>query len=336
MIEIAVIGYGYWGPNLVRNFLSNPETALSYICDLQKSRTNILKSKYPQIKTTTNYKDVLKDKGVQLVAISTPVSTHYKLAFDALSAGKHVLIEKPLTSNVAQAERLIETAEKKNLMIFVDHIYIYTGAVRHIKNLITTGEIGDLFYFDSVRVNLGLFQHDVNVIWDLAPHDLSIMDYLVEEKPISVSAIGTSRVSGKIEDIAYVTVKFRSGLIAHFHVNWMSPVKIRKIIIGGSKKMVVFDDLDPDEKVKIYDKGVKLLDGRKDRIYKNLVQYRIGDMHSPKVDRTEALKIEVEHIVDCLRNKKTPIVNGEVGLRVVRLLEAAQKSLRKGGSFVKT
>jgi predicted dehydrogenase len=335
LINVAVIGYGYWGPNLVRNFLENPATSVSYVCDLDQSRLGILKSKNPHIKTTTNYRDVLKDDNVHLLAISTPVSTHYKLARDALRAGKHVLIEKPMTSSVSQAERLVELAEKNNLILFVDHTFVYTGAVKNIRALISSGKIGDLYYFDSVRVNLGLFQHDINVIWDLAPHDFSVMDYLVSEKPAFVSATGAGRVNGKIEDIAYVSVKFPNGLIAHFHVNWMSPVKIRRIIIGGSKKMIVFDDLSPDEKVKVYDKGVTLLDAPKDKIYKNLVQYRIGDMYSPRIEGAEALKVEVAHIVDCIKDKKKPLADGEAGLRVVRLLDAAQRSLKKGGMIVR-
>ncbi|MCI0468462.1 MAG: Gfo/Idh/MocA family oxidoreductase, partial [Nitrospirae bacterium] len=229
------------------------------------------------------------------------------------------------TSSAAHAEGLIELAEKKGVKIFVDHTFIYTGSVRRMKEIVSSGGVGDIYYFDSVRVNLGLFQHDINVIWDLAPHDFSVMDYLVEEAPESVSAIGASRIHGEFEDIAYVTVKFKSGIIAHFHVNWMSPVKIRRIIIGGSKKMIVFDDLNPDEKVKIYDKGVTKQDTAKDKVYKSLIQYRIGDMYSPKIESAEALRTEVEHIIDCLKNNKRPIADGEAGLRVVRLLEASQK-----------
>lgn len=335
MINVGVIGYGYWGPNLARNFNENPSSAVSYVCDLDDSRLKSSRIKNPNIKATSDYKDVLNDADIQLIAISTPVSSHYRLAMDALKAGKHVLLEKPMTSNAAHAERLIETAEKNNLILFVDHTFIYTGAVQHIKKLMSSGDIGDMLYFDSVRVNLGLFQHDVNVIWDLAPHDFSVMDHLIDEKPASVSATGASRVHGKLEDIAYVAVKFKSGLIAHFHVNWMSPVKIRRIIIGGSKKMVVFDDLNPDEKIKVYDKGIKLLDAPKDKIYKNLIQYRIGDMYAPNIESTEALKAEVAHIVDCIQNKKKPLTDGKAGLNVVKLLGAAQKSLKKGGASVR-
>lgn len=335
MLNVAVIGYGYWGPNFVRNFMDNPEIKLSYVCDLDASRLNVLKQKNLPVKTTTDYKEILRDDSVELVAIATPVSSHYPIAKDALKAGKHVLVEKPMTAKVAHAEDLIELAARKNRLLFVDHTFIYTGAVKKMKELITAGSIGDIYYFDSVRVNLGLFQHDINVIWDLAPHDLSIMDYLIEEKPVAVSALGFSRVHGKLEDIAYVTVKFKHGLIAHFHVNWMSPVKIRKIIVGGNKKMVVFDDLEPDEKVKIYDKGVTVNRMSKDKVYKNLVQYRIGDMHSPSLERGEALKVEIAHAAECIAKNKKPITDGEAGLRVVRLLEASEKSIKKGGAFVK-
>jgi predicted dehydrogenase len=240
-----------------------------------------------------------------------------------------------MTAKVSDAERLIGLAEKKGLKIFVDHTFIYTGAVRRLKSMLSSGSIGDIYYFDSVRVNLGLFQSDVNVIWDLAPHDFSIMCHLISEKPTAISAIGASRVHGIIEDIAYVTVRFGSGLLAHFHVNWMSPVKIRRIIIGASKKMLVFDDLEPDEKIKVYDKGIALIDGARDKIYTELIQYRIGDMYAPRIESKEAIKQEVEHIVDCLKNNRRPLTDGEAGLEVVRLLEAAQESLKHNGKFIK-
>jgi len=335
MINVGVIGYGYWGPNLVRNFNENPATNVSYVCDIDESRLKALRDKYPNINTTTDYNDLLRDSNIDLIAISTPISTHYKLARDALNAGKHVLIEKPMTSNTSHAEKLIELAEKKGLVLFVDHIFIYTGAIQSIKNIISSGEIGDIYYFDSVRVNLGLLQHDANVIWDLAPHDFSIMDFLIDEKPVSVSAVGATRVHRKMEDISYITLRFRNGLIAHFHLNWLSPVKIRRIIIGGSKKMIVLDDLNPDEKVKIYDKGITLIKTERNKLYKNIIQYRIGDMHAPRIDNTEALKVAVAHLVDCIKFKKTPLTDGKAGLRVVKLLEASQKSLKKGGGFVR-
>lgn len=330
-IKLGVIGCGYWGPNLIRNFSENYHTDIKYVCDINENRLERIRLRYPHITATTNYKNILKDNDIQVVAIATPVHSHYNLAKDALEAGKHLLIEKPFTSKVKEAEELVELANKKNLMLFVDHTFIYTGAVKKIKEVISSGGVGDIYYFDSVRVNLGLFQSDINVIWDLAPHDVAIMDYLLTEKPKSVVATGASHTHSKIEDIAYVSINFKNNLIAHFHLNWMSPVKIRRIILGGNKKMIVFDDLDPADKVKIYDKGITLAKTNKKTVYQNRIQYRIGDMYAPNIDNTEALKIMVDHLADCLLNKKTPITDGESGLRVVRILEAAEKSMKKGG-----
>ncbi len=333
-ITVGVIGCGYWGPNLIRNFSENQHTALTHICDLNREKAERLKLRYPHAAVTTDYHDLLKDRSLNAVAIATPVSSHYRLVREALEAEKHVLVEKPFTATVKEAERLVELARKKARVLLVDHTFIYTGAVRDIKRRIDAGELGDIYYFDSVRVNLGLFQHDVNVVWDLAPHDLSIMDYLVAEEPVSVVATGAAHTPGGLEDVAYLTLKFRSDLIAHFHVNWMSPVKIRKVIIGGSSKMVVFDDLDPADKVKIYDKGISLSKANEKTVHQSLVQYRIGDMHAPAIGSREALSVEVEHFADCIRNGKTPLTGGEAGLRVVRILNAAQKSLKKGGAKV--
>ncbi len=330
-IKVGVIGCGYWGPNLIRNFNENNDTDVKYVCDLDAERLERIKLRYPSVIPTRNYKNLLRDKELQLIALATPVQTHYNLAREALEAGKHLLIEKPLTASVREAEKLVALSRKKNLILFVDHTFIYTGAIRKMKEFMSSGELGDLYYFDSVRVNLGLFQPDINVVWDLAPHDISIMDHIISEKPRSVVAIGGSHTGNGTEDIAYVTVKFDGELMAHFHVNWMSPVKIRKIIIGGSKKMVVFDDLDPAEKIKIYDKGIILTKVDKELIYQNIVQYRIGDMYAPKIDHAEALKVLIDHLVDCIINKKNPITDGESGLRVIRILEAADKSIKKGG-----
>lgn len=330
-IQVGVIGCGYWGPNLIRNFNENAHTDIRYACDLDLKSLKKIKGRYPSVITTRNYRDLLRDEDLQVIAVATPVHTHYKLASEILSAGKHLLIEKPLAASVKEAEKLVNLAQKKNLMLFVDHTFIYTGAVRKMKDFISSGELGNLFYFDSVRVNLGLFQPDVNVVWDLASHDVSIMDHIIPDQPKNVAAIGGSHTDNGIEDIAYVTVKFDGELMAHFHVNWMSPVKIRRIIMGGSKKMIVFDDLDPAEKIKIYDKGIIFAKADRELIYQNIVQYRIGDMYAPKIDQTEALKVLVDHLVDCIIKKKKPITDGESGLRVVRILEAADKSLKKGG-----
>jgi len=330
-IKVGVIGCGYWGPNLVRNFNENYHTDIKYACDLNHERIERIKLRYPHIGITTDYKELLNDEDIHALAIATPVFTHYRLVKESLEAGKHVFVEKPLTSSVKEAERLVNLASKKGLVLFVDHIFIYTNAIRRIKEFITSGELGKMYYFDSVRVNLGLFQKDVNVIWDLAPHDLAIMDFIVSEKPLYVVATGASHTESGLEDVAYLTVKFGGNLIGHLHVNWMSPVKIRRLIIGGSKKMIVFDDLDPDEKVKIYDKGIVLRRPDKRAVYRSLVQYRVGDMHAPAIENTEALKLAVDHFIDCIKNKKRPITDGEAGLRVIRILEAADKSIKKGG-----
>lgn len=334
-IKVGVIGCGYWGPNLIRNFNDSVQTDIHSVCDLIRERLNSIRIRYPQVKITEDYRDILKDDNIEAVAVVTPVSSHYKIVSDALRAGKHVLVEKPLTSNVKDAESLVNLAAKKGLVLLVDHIFIYTNAIKKIKDYLAKGEIGDMYYFDSVRINLGLFQHDINVIWDLAPHDLAVMDHLVSEEPISITATGSSHTPSRHEDIAYITLQFRSSFIAHFHVNWMSPVKIRKIIIGGSRKMLVFDDLDPSEKIKLYDKGIRVTKTDKNSIYQSLVQYRIGDIYSPSIDSTEALKAVICHFADCIKNHKTPVTDGIAGLRVVRLLEAADKSLKKGGVKVK-
>jgi predicted dehydrogenase len=334
-IRVGVIGCGYWGPNLVRNFNENYHTDLKFACDLNEERLERIRLRYPHTRTTTDYREILSDKGIDAVAVATPVFTHYRLVREALEAGKHVLVEKPITPTVREAEKLVSLAQKKGLVLAVDHTFIYTGAIRRIKEFISAGELGDMYYFDSVRVNLGLFQHDVNVIWDLAPHDISIMDFIISQKATNVVATGAVHTPGGMEDIAYVAVRCEGGLIAHFHVNWMSPVKIRKIIIGGSRRMVVFDDLDPAEKVKIYDKGIELSGGKKTSLYQSLVQYRIGDMYAPAISNKEALSVEIEHFADCIMNKKKPVADGEAGLRVVRILEAASKSLRKGGIKVR-
>ncbi len=334
-IPVGVIGCGYWGPNLVRNFNENDHTDIRYVCDLDQNNLRKIKLRYPSVIATSDYRDLLRDNDLQLIAVATPVHTHCKFGQEILRAGKHLLIEKPLAASVKEAEKLVNLAAQKGLMLFVDHTFVYTGAVRKMQSFISSGVLGDLFYFDSVRVNLGLFQSDVNVVWDLAAHDVSIMDYIVPDRPHSVSAIGGCHTAQGIEDIAYVTVRFDSSLMAHFHVNWLSPVKIRRIILGGSKKMIVFDDLDPAEKIKIYDKGISLAKADKKVLYQNIIQYRIGDMHAPKIDQTEALKVLVGHLAECLIKKRKPITDGESGVRVVRILEAADKSIRRGGVKVR-
>jgi predicted dehydrogenase len=334
MINVSVIGVGYWGPNLIRNFVANPNTQIDTCSDLKQDRLNFIRSRYPSLKVSTDFRDIIKDPGIDLVAICTPVFSHYEIAKAALEAGKHILIEKPMTHTSKEAEDLVNLAEQKQLRIFVDHTFVYTGAVRKVKELISGGELGDIYYFDSVRVNLGLFQHDVNVVWDLAPHDISIMHYLLNAHPESVVATGAAHVGNDLEDVAYMTVYYPDNVIAHIHTNWLSPVKIRQTLIAGSKKMVVWDDNQPSEKIRIYDKGVEVIQ-TEDQIYNTLIQYRTGDMYCPKIDATEALTTEVDHIVDCLQNNRPAVADGRAGLMVVRILEAAQESLKNRGKQIR-
>jgi len=329
-----VIGVGYWGPNLIRNFISNPSTNIEFVCDLNEYRLSKIKQIYPSLQTFVNFQEVIKSRYIDLVAISTPVDTHFELAKAAMENGKHVLLTKPMTSNSRQAEELINIAERKNKKLFVDHTFLFHGAVKKIKSLITSKEIGDLFYFDSVRVNLGLFQHDVNVIWDLAPHDISIMHYLLNQKPEGVAAVGAAHFNSGLEDVAYLTIYYPNNLIAHIHINWLSPVKIRQTLIAGSKKMIVWDDNEPIEKIRIYDKGVNVIRS-KDEVYKMLIQYRTGDMYCPRLDNTEALNSEINHIVECIENGTPCISDGKMGESVVRILEAAQESIKNRGKEIK-
>lgn len=331
-MKAAVIGAGYWGPNLIRNFLSLDDIEGVVACDKDASRLDRMRRQFPGIETSSDHMDVIARPDIDLVAIATPVSSHFEIAKLALNTGKHCFIEKPITSSVAEARELVELAEAKGLTLFVDHTFIYTGAVRKMKEIITSGRLGDIYYFDSVRVNLGLFQHDVNVIWDLAPHDLSIMDYLLEEKPVAVSAIGSCHVGNGLEDIAYLTLTFESDLIAHFHVNWLAPLKIRKTLIGGTRSMIVYDDTEASEKVKIYDKGIDVT--TREGVYNTLVQYRTGDMVSPKLEQDEALAVGTRHFVDCVKEKKRPTTDGQSGINVVRILEASELSIKNQGMLV--
>ena len=332
MINIGAIGYGYWGPNIVRNFNSIEGARVVTVCDRDEAGLARAHRANPGILTTTDSSDVLSSPDIDVVAIITPVSGHYPLAKTALLNGKHIFVEKPFTATPDQAEELIELAEKKNLKIMVDHTFIFTGAVRKIRQLIEEKVLGDLYYYDSTRVNLGLFQSDVNVIWDLAPHDFAIMDYLIDERPVAVTASGKAHVNG-LEDTAYVTVHFANNMIAHLNVNWLSPVKLRTTLLGGEKKMLVWNDLEMDEKIKIYDKGVDV----KDKLgkYEMLVSYRSGDISVPKVNQVEALKVEAEYFIDCITNDTPPMNDGGAGLRVVRMLSACSESLRSEGRMVR-
>jgi predicted dehydrogenase len=330
-IRFGVIGYGYWGPNIVRNLGSLAGACGVSLCDKNEQALRRAAQAYPSLNLSFDSAEVISSPLIDAVAVVTPVWTHYKLAKAALEHGKHVFVEKPFTSTVAQAVELIELAEKRNLKIMVDHTFLFTGAVRKIGQLIENGTLGNLYYYDSTRVNLGLFQHDINVIWDLAPHDLSIMDFLIKGRPEAVSATGQKHLNGH-EDIAFITVYFPGQLIAHINVNWLSPVKIRTTLIGGEKKMLVWNDLDTDEKVKVYDKGVDIC-SRED-VYELLVSYRSGDMWAPQVEQVEALKIELQSFLDSVVRNKPVVNDGRAGLQVVRMLEAASSSVAKKGELV--
>ena len=335
MAKIGVIGCGYWGPNLIRNFVTCPETELVWACDLDEMRLQRVLRPYPSVRQTTDLKDVLKDDGVDAIAIATPVHTHFPIAKTCLESGKHVLIEKPLASSVAQGEELVNLAEKNNLRLMCDHTFCYTGAVRKIQDIVKSGTLGELLYFDSVRVNLGLFQQDVNVVWDLAPHDLSILDFIIDEKPVLVSAHGVSHAGNNIENIAYISLGYQNSFIAHFHVNWLSPVKVRKTMIAGSEKMLVWNDLDQAEKIKIYDKGIKVKQGEREQKERLLVSYRSGDMYAPKIDQVEALSLMVKEFADCIQKSRPALTDGEAGLRVLRVLDAANRSIKADGANVR-
>ena len=346
MIGVGIIGYGYWGPNLVRNFYEQAGCRVIAVSDLRQNQLDKVRARYPTIETTTDYRDLLRNPQIDAVAIATPVSTHFPLGMEALRAGKHVLVEKPMTLDVEQATRLVDEAELRRRILAVDHTFVYTAAVRKIRELAMKGDLGDLYYYDSVRVNLGLFQHDVNVVWDLAVHDLSIMDHILPAQPVAVTASGIGHVPGEPENMAYVTLHFDAPLMAHVHVNWLAPVKVRRTLVGGSRKMIVYDDLEPSEKIKVYDKGITVNgngngngnghangDGNGDgnRRYEMLVGYRAGDVWSPQLEMSEALGVELRHFISCIENNTTPTVDGQAGLRIVRLLEAATQSMRNAG-----
>jgi len=336
-ITVGVIGCGYWGPNLIRNFAESEAAELRWVCDRDARRLEKVARRYPSARATADYQELVADPRLDAVVIATPVATHHPFARRALEAGKHVLVEKPLTARACEAEELIELAARRGLTLMVDHTFVYTGAVRKIKELAESGEVGDLLYFDSVRINLGLFQHDVNVVWDLAPHDLSIMDYVVGRRPTALTATGRCHIEPGLENIAYVQLRFDDSLIANFHFNWLSPVKIRRTLIAGSRRMIVYDDIEPTEKVRVYDSGVtrneRALD--EEETYKTLVSYRTGDVWVPKLDSTEALRYVVAEFLDSIRGSRPPVSDGAAGLRVVRLLEAAQASINDGGRWIK-
>jgi predicted dehydrogenase len=330
-VKIGIVGLGYWGPNLVRNFLAAPMVNGVIVFDQQPKKTEKILKRFPGIEACESFEKLIARPDIQGIAIATPVSTHYELGMKVLQSGKHLLIEKPMCASVKEAIALAEYAEKHNLIILIDHTFIYTGAVQKIKELIIDKTIGDLLYFDSVRINLGLFQHDTNVIWDLAPHDVSIMHYLIDDRPTAVTAIGVNHYNG-FDDMAYITIQHTKKMMSHFHVNWLSPVKIRRILIGGSKHMVVYDDMNTDEKVRVYDKGVEITS--EESIYTTLIQYRIGEMHAPKIEEAEALSLMISDFIKSIHEKVAPITDAKFGVAVMRVLEAADNSLKSGGKTI--
>jgi predicted dehydrogenase len=333
MINIGVIGYGYWGPNLVRNFAETPGANVTAVADLDPKKLDIVKKRFPAVKVTTRFQDLLEDPGIDAIAVATPVNSHFELGMATLKAGKHLWLEKPMTETSLQARKLVDEAAKRKLALLVDHTFIYTGAVRKMGEIVKGGDLGRVLYYDSTRVNLGLFQRDVSVISDLAVHDFAILDYLLGEHPAAVSASGINHFPGTPENLAFITLFYDSGTIAHANVSWLAPVKVRQILLGGSKKMIVYDDMEPSEKIKIYDKGVSFTDDPQ-QIQEMRVGYRTGDMWAPKLATTEALRVEGEHFVDCIANGKTPQTDGDLGLRVVELIEAATSSMRGRGETV--
>jgi len=330
MINIAIIGYGYWGPNLVRNFSELPNAKVVAVADLDKSRLEVVARRYPTVRATTDIQEILADSGIDAVAVATPVNTHFQLGMAVLKAGKHLWLEKPMTETSLQARKLVDEAERRKRVLLIDHTFLYTGAVRKMAEIIRSGDLGRVYYYDSIRVNLGLFQRDVSVVSDLAVHDFSILDYVLGEHPVAVSASGTNHFPGTPENLAYITLFYASGTIAHTNVSWLAPVKVRQIFVGGSKKMITYDDLEPSEKIRVYDKGVSFTDDPK-QIYQMRVGYRTGDMWAPKLDVTEALQVEGAHFIDCIEHGGTPQTDGRLGLRVVELIEAATSSMRGQG-----
>jgi len=331
IIGIGVVGYGYWGPNLVRNFAQRDGAKVIAVSDLDRDKLALVERRHPGVTTTTDFNDLLADSRIDAIAIATPVQSHYDLALRTLRAGKHVFIEKPLAQTSDQVRHLIEEADRRNLTLMVDHTFLYTPAVQKIRELIVDGALGDIYYYNGMRASLGLFQSDVNVIWDLAVHDMSIMQYILNESPVAVSATGAYHVAGSPANMAHITLFFQSSCIAHVNVNWLSPVKIRQTLIGGSSKMIVYDDLEATEKIKIYDKGITVRRAEEDA-HQFRIGYRAGDMWAPHLPVTEALQTEAEHFIACVTTGTTPISSGVTGLQVVEILEAASRSIAAQGS----
>ena len=334
MIKIAMVGCGYWGPNLLRNFISLSDCKVRTVCDLDSERLSYIKSLYSSVKTTKDFKYVIKDPEIDAVVISTPVRFHFEMAQASLKAGKHTFVEKPMASTVEECERLVEIAEDKNLTLMIGHTFVYSEPVQRIKEIIDSGDLGQIQYISSQRLNLGLFQKDINVAWDLAPHDISIILYIMEERPVSVNCQGKAHVNNNIEDVTNMTLNFAGGGLAIIQSSWLDPNKVRKITVVGNKKMLVYDDLEPIEKIKIYDKRVEIPPH-----YHTFAEfqyaYHYGDIHSPYIKMVEPLKVESQHFLDCIKNGTKPLSSGRDGLQVVKVLEASSMSLRQGGTEVK-
>lgn len=333
MINVGIIGYGYWGPNLVRNFFGQKDCVIKSVADARPNRLELLAKAYPSVQGVLNADGILNDPAIDAVVIATPVFTHFPLAQKALQNGKHVLLEKPMASSVQECNILIGLATQKNLLLMVDHTFLYTGAVEKIKELIDTNALGNVKYLDSTRINLGLFQPDINVLWDLAPHDLSILRYLHDETPYSVNATGISHTHNGIENIAFMTINYQSGFIAHLNCSWSSPVKVRMMLIGGDQKMIIYNDVEPTEKIKVYDTGYELKsDEDKNKI---LVDYRVGDIYVPKVNNKEALAQVASDFIGGILEKRTPRSSHHIGLDIVKMLEASEQSIKNKGAEVK-
>jgi predicted dehydrogenase len=331
--RIAVIGAGYWGPNLIRNFIHLNDSEVTFVCDIDRNRLDHISALFPSISTTEEWREVV-DSDVDAVCVATPVPWHYEMTRAALTQGKHVFVEKPLTADVKQARELVSLADEKGLTLLVDHTFVYSPAVNHVKEIVASGDLGDIYYISMSRLNLGLFQKEINVVWDLAPHDVSILTYVLNAQPEAVSAQGNSNILPGIEDVAMVTLYFPNNVIAYVHVSWLDPSKVRNSTFVGSKKMLIYDDVEPLEKIKIYDKGVNG-PAHYDTFGDFQFSYRYGDIYTPFLASTEPLQVECRHFLECIAGKAEPRSGGTQGLEVVSVLEAANQSLRDGGNRVK-
>jgi predicted dehydrogenase len=336
-LKVAVVGAGYWGPNLVRNFQNHLGSELLWVCDIDKSRAAQAVGRYSTVRITDELDDVLDDPDVEALAVATPAATHCKIALNALEAGKHLLVEKPLASSVAEGEAIVELAEERGLTVMCDHTYCYTPVVQKIRDLVATGTLGDIQYIDSVRINLGIVQQDIDVFWDLAPHDLSILDFVLPDRwqPTAVAAHGGDPIHAGHPCLGYLTMPLTGGAIAHIHVNWLSPTKIRTMIIGGSRRTLVWDDINPSQRLSVFDRGVDVADRSDSEVRREtLVSYRLGEMVAPALPESEALQSTVREFAAAVRERRPPLTDGRAGLRVLRVLEAADSSLEQQGRLI--